>query len=121
MKKKLLITLSVISVFLLSLIYVLLVGGIVVSQADGEEVLLESSSSPDGNYQLEAYRVERGATIDFSVKVYLLEKSRKKLIYNGYHESDARMEWENDTTVLINGKSLDLRQGDTYDWREDSY
>ena len=40
MKKKLLITLSVISVFLLGLIYVLLVGGIVVSQADGEEVLL---------------------------------------------------------------------------------
>ena len=76
-----------------------------------------ASQSPDGKYNLEAYRTEPGATVDFSVRVYLTTDDRKSIIYDAYHEYEAKIVWIDNTTVSINGKTLDISQGEKYDWR----
>lgn len=76
--------------------------------------LIAESVSPEGTYRLRAYRTNPGATVDYSVKVYLIKNSKEKLIYNVYHEREASIVWKDEHTVLINGISLDLEQGETY-------
>ena len=124
MKKSILIIVVIllISVAIISvLIYLSPVLFITMSQAESQEVFLLSSQSPDGKYTLEAYRKEPGATIDFSIKVYLIKDKNKKLLYNAYHEYDAEIIWIDNETVSINGKALNLYAGDTYDWRAYMY
>lgn len=88
------------------------------SQSNGAETFLASSVSPTEKYELTAYKTEPGATVDFSVKVYLIEDQKKSLIYNAYHEYEATITWKSDDEVMINGKTLNLARGDTYDWRQ---
>ena len=92
--------------------------GIVKSQENSPETFITSSQSPDGEYILEAYRTEPGATVDFSIKVYEVTGNTKTLIYDAYHESDVQIFWVNNTIVSINGKELDLSCEETYDWRD---
>ena len=83
---------------------------------------ISTSTSPDKTYTLEAYKVNGGATVDYSIKVYKLSDTmrlEKTLIYNKYHEYDAKIEWINNDTVSINGVILDLSKNETYDWRDD--
>ncbi len=87
------------------------------SQSNCEEKFLTSSISPKHKYTVEAYRTEPGATVDFSVKVYLI-KDKKILIYNAYHEEDAIISWINDDIVLINNKKINITKGETFDWRK---
>ena len=75
------------------------------------------SESPDGTYVLEAYRLEGGATVDYSIKVYLTRGKMKKLIYNEYHGYDAEIEWLSDSEAMINKKVLNIKEGEKYDWR----
>ena len=76
------------------------------------------SESPDRSYTLEAYRVSTGgATVDFSQRVYLVEGTEKKLIYDVYGEHSMEIKWINDSVVSLNGKTLDLAKGQTYDWK----
>ena len=91
--------------------------GIVKSQENSPETFITSSQSPDGEYILEAYRTEPGATVDFSIKVYEVTGNTKTLIYDAYHEYEAKIVWIDNTTVSINGKTLDISQGEKYDWR----
>lgn len=79
------------------------------------------SQSPDEKYTLEAYRTEPGATVDFSVKVYLIDDGKKELIYNEYHQDQANIIWIDNDNVSINEKTLNLSMGETYDWRDDLY
>ena len=44
---------------------------------------------------------------------------QKEIIYNAYHESEAKIDWVDNTTVSINGKTLDMSSGETYDWRKE--
>ena len=88
------------------------------SQNNGCETYLLTSKSPDEKYVLKAYKTEPGATVDFSVKVYLVENKTRKLIYNAYHESYANIVWVNNDIVFINGTALDLSKEETYDWRK---
>lgn len=125
MKKTLIISgialAAVASILLLALFvihYVVPIFDMVLSQQNESETLLIESESPDGSYRISAYRTEPGATVDFSVKVYLFSEDGKKLIYNAYHESKAEIGWTDDSTVMINGKTLDLSRGETYDWRK---
>lgn len=111
-KKLAIISISLIVVILL-LIIVFMWFAFGTSQAD----LLMTSISPDGKYTVEAYRVNSGATVDFSVKVYVITEKGKKLIYNVYHEYEVDIIWVNSDVVSINGKQLDLSKGETYDWR----
>lgn len=83
-----------------------------------QETLICSSTSPTGNYLLEAYRTEPGATVDFSIRVYIVRDKIKTLIYDAYHESDATIVWLSEHIVSINGKSLDLSKAEEYNWRD---
>ncbi len=87
------------------------------SQTSAQETFLVSSQSPDSEYYLEAYKMEPGATVDFSIKVYMIKGEEKNLIYDAYHEYEAEIVWIDNVTVSINGKMLDLSLGETYDWR----
>ena len=81
--------------------------------------LLTQSVSPNKKYTVHAYRVNSGATVDYSIEVYIMEDSKKtRRIYNGYHERNADIYWINDSTVCINDKILDLDEGEKYDWRK---
>ena len=88
-----------------------------ISQKNAPETYLTASQSPNGKYWLEAYRTEPGATVDFSIRVYMVKGNIKELVYDAYHEYDAVIIWENNVTVSINGKVLDLSKGETYNWR----
>ena len=113
------LTISILA-FLVALIcgYFVLVWIIGISQANKQETFLLSSQSPGGEYQVEAYRTEPGATVDFSVKAYLINGDQKEVIYNAYHESEAEITWIDNSTVSINGKTLNLASGETYDWKK---
>ena len=63
------------------------------SQKSVQETFLCSSESPDGKFNLEAYRTEPGATVDYSVRVYMINGNQKEIIYNAYHESEAKIDW----------------------------
>ena len=67
---------------------------------------------------MNAYRTEPGATVDYSVKVYLIKNNKRNLIYNAYHESEVTIVWVDNETVSINGKKLNLSKGEKYDWRK---
>lgn len=107
------------------LVAFIFIGSILISSSCGfsaSENHICTSTSPDKTYTLEAYTVNGGATVDYSIKVYSLNNnvlSGKTLIYNKYHEYDAKIEWINNDIVSINGVILDLSKNETYDWRTD--
>ena len=116
------IILGIVLVFSLAMLirnYIVPVLTIANSQKNVQETFLYSSESPDGKYNLEAYRTEPGATVDYSVRVYMINGNQKEIIYNAYHESEAKIDWVDKTTVSINGKTLDMSSGETYDWRKE--
>lgn len=117
MKKKILIIPIII---LMIFTAILICSNIAASQEYNQETLLLSSQSPDEKYNLYAYKTNPHATVDFSIKVYLIKSGKKKLIYNAYHEYDAEIIWIDNETVSINGKTLDLSQGEKYDWRKNN-
>lgn len=93
MKRTIVIILSIISSVVLIVLLALFVRNYIVpilniedSQINNPETFLMASQSPDGKYNLEAYRTEPGATVDFSVRVYLTTGDRKTIVYDAYHE-----------------------------------
>lgn len=73
---------------------------------------LKSLESPNSAYTLKAYRYSGGATVDWSLRVEVVNNSNNKKynIYYRYHDYDAEMEWLDDNTVKINGKSLNIHK-----------
>lgn len=121
MKRAIVIISAIVLIVLLVLllrVYILPILRILNSQTNDKETLLMVSQSPDGKYSLEAYRTEPGATVDFSIRVYVVNDNKKSIIYDAYHEHEAEIIWVDNTTVSINGKTLDMSQGDKYDWRK---
>ena len=55
------------------------------SQKNVQETFLCSSESPDGKFNLEAYRTEPGATVDYSVRVYMINGNQKEIIYTSIY------------------------------------
>ena len=82
-----------------------------------EELLGETVSS-DGKYKVEAYLINGGATVDWSVKCYLREGESKKEIYRDYHINEANMVWIDNDTISINNHNIDLPNG-KYDFRDE--
>ncbi|EHK2406490.1 hypothetical protein GNF54_04795 [Clostridium perfringens] len=82
-----------------------------------EELLGETVSS-DGKYKVEAYLINGGATVDWSVKCYLREEESKKEIYRDYHINEANMIWIDNDTISINNHNIDLPNG-KYDFRDE--
>lgn len=124
MKRTTVIILSIISSIILIVllamlirIYIIPILNIGKSQTSSQETFLMTSQSPDGKYNLEAYRTEPGATVDFSIRVYMVNDNQKNIIYDAYHEYDAKIVWIDNSKVSINGKTLDISRGEKYDWR----
>lgn len=84
---------------------------------DAEE-WVQCSVSPDKRIELNAYRTEPGATVDFSIKVYWNKGEDRILIYNAYHESEVDIEWLTKDEVMINHHILNLAKDETYDWKK---
>ncbi|NGT52602.1 DUF5412 family protein [Clostridium perfringens] len=82
-----------------------------------EELLGETVSS-DGKYKVEAYLINGGATVDWSVKCYLREGDIKKEIYRNYHINEANMIWIDNDTISINNHNIDLPNG-KYDFSDE--
>ncbi|EJT6164937.1 DUF5412 family protein [Clostridium perfringens] len=82
-----------------------------------EEFLGETVSS-DGKYKIEAYLINGGATVDWSVKCYLREGDIKKEIYRDYHINEANMIWIDNDTISINNHNIDLPNG-KYNFRDE--
>ena len=82
-----------------------------------EELLGETVSS-DGKYKIEAYLINGGATVDWSVKCYLREGDIKKEIYRDYHINEANKIWIDNDTISINNHNIDLPNG-KYDFRDE--
>ncbi len=118
MKRKATIIISL-SAITLSIIALIIAVGLFVNKppSHSKESFLITSTSPDGEYVLNAYRTEPGATTDFSVKVYLNDNKSEKLIYDAYHESSVDIVWIDDSNVEINGKVLNLEKNEKYNWR----
>ena len=81
---------------------------------------LASYSSPSEQYTVVIYLCNGGATVDYSIRGELIDHSTdiKKNIYWSYHESEAKVEWIDETTVMINNKRLNI-ETDIYDWRQE--
>ncbi len=109
--------LSALALIFLTALFIIAIILIANPQKNTPETHLQTSVSPNGIYTLEAYRTEPGATVDFSIKVYFIERNRKVLIYNAYHECYANIIWIDNDTVCINEKTLNISAGETYDWR----
>ena len=105
----------VVVIFMFALPYIL--GGFLLGGTSLE--LITQSVSPSGEYTVYAYRVNAGATVDYSLEAYLMNNDKKeKKIYNAYHEREAEINWIDNHNVCINGKTLNLSNGETYDWRK---
>lgn len=81
--------------------------------------LICASTSPNGNYTIQAYLCDGGATTDQAIRAEVLNSASGKVrnIYWQYHAYEADIEWLSDTLVRINGIELDVRT-DAYDYRE---
>ena len=83
--------------------------------------LIGSSTSPNGDYTIQAYLCDGGATTDQAIRAEVLNNTSGKVrnIYRQYHAYEADIKWLSDTLVRINGVELDVRT-DAYDYRKDT-
>lgn len=80
---------------------------------------LTEEVSPDGIYTVKAYVTNGGATVAYSVRGELIfnnKKKKPKNIYWQYREEHAKIEWLDEQTVVINGRTLKV-PNETYDFR----
>ena len=102
---------------LIIMFYLALLLGYLLLGDDCAKEQLEIVKSPNGKYKIVTYRVNCGATVDFSVIGELCTKDNNcKEIYDCYHESESNVYWINNKTVSINNKVLNIHK-DKYDWR----
>lgn len=115
MKKKILITVSLIILFLVYGIYWAFFD--MNRLPKGE--LISEMESPNGTYTVKAYLTNTHATTPFAIRgelSYNTARKRSKNIYWNYREESATIEWVDDNTVIINGHKLDVRR-DRFDFR----
>lgn len=82
-----------------------------------EGELISESISFDGKYTVRTYLCNGGATVDYAVRGELVTTDKKtKNIYWAYKTSNGEISWEDNDTVIVNGKKIKLPDG-KYDWR----
>ncbi len=88
-----------------------------INRIKGQE-LLETSESPDGEYEILVYRNDGGATTDYAILCVAnhVDTGKKRNIYWQYKQSDVKIEWITDKKVRIENEVLDVTK-DTYDYR----
>lgn len=104
-------------------LFVLLLCSLLVSCYSMEKLpkgeLLNTYPSPNEEHQINIYLCDGGATTDWSIRGELVECQTQisKNIYWCYHENDADVQWVDNETVMINGRTLNIHW-DVYDWRK---
>ena len=90
-----------------------------IQRIEGQE-LINEAASPDGKYTVLAYLNSGGATTDYAVlcAVRNNETEKAKNIYWNYPCTEAKIVWNDEDTVTINGIELNVDK-DTYDYRND--
>ena len=86
-----------------------------------EGEFLRMIESPNGDYTVKTYVLRGGSTVAEAVRgevIYHQKKDKKKNIYWGYRESEAKITWIGNDIVSINGIDLDVRK-EVYDWRKE--
>ncbi|GAA5416826.1 hypothetical protein Pryu01_01865 [Paraliobacillus ryukyuensis] len=87
----------------------------------GGDQHIKTVHSPDGTYTIDFYRYDAGAAGSLGVRAELDGPLWfKKRIYYLNDRETVDVEWENNSTVSINKRSLDLKKGETYgyeSWR----
>ncbi len=118
MKKYLKIFLPILLVAL-SIVYAVNWAFFDIQRLEGQE-LLEEVTSPDKKYTVSVYLNNGGATTDYAVlcSVKNNETEKEKNIYWNYHCTGAKVKWNSEDTVTINGIQLNVNK-DTYDYRND--
>lgn len=81
--------------------------------------MLLSTTSPEGTRTVEAWLLNGGATVAWTVNAYEVTESGRKHIYYQYREKDAEITWLTEDVVCINGVTLDLSKGETWDSESD--
>ena len=76
--------------------------------------LLLTSTSPSGEYVLEALRENTPAIEPYYVKVNLMEDGGKQTIYYVRGQSEAEIIWLSDTVAQINGVPVDVTSGECF-------
>ena len=76
--------------------------------------LLLTSTSPGGEYVLEALRENTPAIEPYYVEVNLLEDEKKRTVYYVRGQSEAEIIWLSDTVAQINGVPVDVTSGDCF-------
>lgn len=113
--KKILVILIILSVSIGSLIYWLFFDINRIPQGE----LIDQIESPSGEYRLNIYLVNAGATVSYAIRgelAYSHLHKKSKNIYWNYKEETALVKWIDDHTVDINGHIIDVRN-EVYDWR----
>lgn len=76
---------------------------------------IKTESSPDNDYTIEMYRYDAGAAGSFGIRAELNGPLWfKKRIYLQPRTMEADVEWENNHTVSINKRTLNLKKGETH-------
>lgn len=76
--------------------------------------LLLTSTSPGGEYVLEALRENTPAIEPYYLEVNLLENDKKRTVYYVRGQSEAEIIWLSDTEAQINGVPVDVTSGDCF-------
>lgn len=115
MRKKILISIPIIMVFLICIFYWF---GFSMSRLPKGDLISEKQS-PNGTYTVKAYITSGGATTSFAIRGELnynkVKKSPKNIYWN-YREDKAIIEWVDDNTVIINGHKLNMPD-EKFDYR----
>ncbi|MEO2206639.1 DUF5412 family protein [Paenibacillus pabuli] len=96
------------------LIFLLLVVASFTAMFSGSKVILTTTHSPDQHYTLKFYKTDAGAMGTFGI-VGELQGALwfRKVVYSERKTDQVHLEWSNNHTVVINGRQVNLLQGET--------
>jgi hypothetical protein len=107
--------LTIILSLLLSIVFFLAILLTLFASSFGANEHIKTVQSPDGNYTIDFYRYDAGAAGSFGIRGELNGPLWfKKRIYYRDKEEQVEVEWKNNSTVSINNRTLNLKEGETY-------
>jgi hypothetical protein len=118
-KKKLINMSIIIAILVCGTAYLIYWAFYDIQRFHGQNYLCESTS-PNCLYTVTAYSNNGGATVDFAVLGVLKnnDNGKEKNIYWQYHCQNAKLEWVDNKTIMINGRELNV-ENEIYDYRRE--